>query len=106
MPDPAGCEHLARGGGAVAVDHGRRHLTVAEEFVDGPDVVTAFQAMGGEGMAEGVTTGARYCRVTARCTFVSWSCDADRRSHRSSTAALETQETHRLWRNCTVSVAA
>jgi len=47
------------------------------ELLDSPDVVTAFQQVGGERMAEGVATGRlsmpdeRTVRVTARCTFVS-----------------------------------
>lgn len=33
-------------------------IAVAEELLDGPDVVTALQEMGGQGMAEGVAIGA------------------------------------------------
>jgi hypothetical protein len=38
----------------VGVDHGRLHALVAEELLDGADVVAVHQEVGGEGMAEGV----------------------------------------------------
>lgn len=41
----------------VGVDHGRRHVAVAEELLDGADVVTALQQVGGEGVAKGMATG-------------------------------------------------
>jgi hypothetical protein len=41
----------------VGVDHGRRYVPVAEELLDGADVVTALQKVGGEGVAEGVAAG-------------------------------------------------
>lgn len=41
----------------VGVDHGRGHLPVTEELLDSADVVSAFQKVGGERMAEGVATG-------------------------------------------------
>jgi hypothetical protein len=41
----------------VGVDHGRRHLSLAEELMDGADVVIARQKMVRKRMAEGVATG-------------------------------------------------
>lgn len=38
----------------VSVDHCRFHVLVTEEFLDGTDVVTALQEVGGEGVAEDV----------------------------------------------------
>jgi hypothetical protein len=38
----------------VGVDHRRGNAAVAEELLHGADVVTAFQEVGGEGVAEGV----------------------------------------------------
>ena len=32
----------------VGVDHGRGHFAVAEELLDGPDVIAAFEEMGRE----------------------------------------------------------
>ena len=51
---------------------------MAEELLDGADVVAAFEEVGGERMAEGVQLErlsmpvARKARVTARWTLVSW----------------------------------
>jgi hypothetical protein len=42
----------------VGVDHGGFHVFVAEEFLDGADVVAVLEKMGGERVAEGVTTDA------------------------------------------------
>lgn len=38
----------------MGVDHGGFDVAVAEEFLDGADVVAVFDEVGGEGMAEGV----------------------------------------------------
>jgi hypothetical protein len=38
----------------VGVDHRRLHALVAEELLDGPDVVAVHQEVGGEGVAEGM----------------------------------------------------
>lgn len=38
----------------MGVDHCRLHIAVAEEFLDGADVVAPFKKVGGEGMAEGM----------------------------------------------------
>ncbi len=40
----------------VGVDHGCAHVFVAEEFLNDTDVVAVFEQVGGEGVAEGVTT--------------------------------------------------
>src|SRR5882672_10468865 len=39
----------------VDVDHRGRDVAVAEELLDGPDVVAGLEEMGGEGVTEGVT---------------------------------------------------
>jgi len=39
----------------VGVDHPRAHVTVAQQFLHGADVIAGFQQMGGEQMLEGVT---------------------------------------------------
>lgn len=41
----------------VGVDHGARDVGVAEQFLDGADVVTRFQQVGCEAVAEGVAGG-------------------------------------------------
>ena len=41
----------------VGVDHGRLDVAVAEEFLDGADVVSVLEEVGGEGVAQGVTGG-------------------------------------------------
>src|SRR2546428_5548392 len=41
----------------VRVDHGGADIPVAEELLDGPDVVIVFQQVGSEGVAEGVGRG-------------------------------------------------
>jgi hypothetical protein len=46
---------MAEDGG---VDHGRRDVAVAQELLDGADVVTALQQMSGEGVTERVAAGA------------------------------------------------
>lgn len=38
----------------MSVDHGGFDVAVAEEFLNGSDVVAVFDEVGGEGMAEGV----------------------------------------------------
>jgi hypothetical protein len=38
----------------VGVNHGRFNIGMAEEFLDGADVVAGFEQVGGEGVAEGV----------------------------------------------------
>jgi len=38
----------------VGVDHGRLDVLVAQQLLDGADVVMVFQQMGGEGVPEGV----------------------------------------------------
>ena len=38
----------------MGVDHGGGDVAVAEELLDGADVVAAFEEVGGEGVAEGV----------------------------------------------------
>jgi hypothetical protein len=87
---------------------------VAEELLDGADVVTVLQKVGGEGMAEGVAAGTlvdpveRTAWVTARCTFVSRSGRPNGGSHaiqkfrriahaaEVSSAGPETQKVHSL----------
>ena len=39
----------------MGVDHGGTHVFVAEEFLNGADVVTGLQEVGGEGVTEGVS---------------------------------------------------
>jgi hypothetical protein len=41
----------------VGIDHGRLHVFVTKEFLNGPDVVSVFQEMRGERPAAGVTGG-------------------------------------------------
>jgi hypothetical protein len=41
----------------MSVDHGRGDLAVAEELLDGADVLTALPKVGREGVTEGVATG-------------------------------------------------
>ncbi len=36
----------------MSVDHGRRHIPVAQELLDGPDVVAIFQEVGGKGVTQ------------------------------------------------------
>jgi hypothetical protein len=76
----------------VGVDHGRGHFAVAEELLDGADIVTALQKVGGEGVAEGVavlhacrrrSTGRHGSRRAARSSH---GRDAGPRSSRFSTA--------------------
>jgi hypothetical protein len=38
----------------VRVDHGGRHIAVAEKLLDGTDVLASLQEVRGEGVAEGV----------------------------------------------------
>jgi len=38
----------------VRVDHGRRHVTMTEQFLHGPDVVPVLQQVGGERVAQGI----------------------------------------------------
>ena len=38
----------------VGVDHGRAHIAMAEQLLDGADVVAVFQHVGSEGMPHGV----------------------------------------------------
>ncbi len=38
----------------VGVDHGRGYVAVAEEFLDGSDVVAGLEQVGGEGVSERV----------------------------------------------------
>jgi hypothetical protein len=40
----------------VGIDLGGGNLGVAEEFLDGADIVAGFEEMGGEGVAEGMAT--------------------------------------------------
>ena len=42
----------------VGIDHRGRHVAVAQQLLDRPDVGTVLQQMGGEGVAEGVAAGA------------------------------------------------
>ena len=42
----------------VGVDHGGLDVLVAQQFLDGANIVTRFKQVGGKAMAEGVTTGA------------------------------------------------
>ena len=55
-------EGAADGAGAasedVGVDHGGADIGVAEEFLDGADVVAVFEQVGGEGVPEGVAVDA------------------------------------------------
>lgn len=39
------------------IDHGGADITVAEQFLDGADVITTFEQMGGKGMAQGMGRG-------------------------------------------------
>ena len=41
----------------VRVDHGGGHVAVAEELLDGPDVVAGLEEVGREAMSQGVTGG-------------------------------------------------
>ena len=41
----------------MGVDHGCRHVGVAEELLDGADVVAGFEQMGGKTVAQGVAGG-------------------------------------------------
>jgi hypothetical protein len=41
----------------VGVDHGSLHVFVPQQLLDGANVVTGFQEVGGEGVAEGVGGG-------------------------------------------------
>ncbi len=38
----------------MSIDHGRLHIPVPEQFLDGPDVVARHQKMCGEAVPEGV----------------------------------------------------
>ncbi len=41
----------------MRIDHRRGNILVSQEFLDRPDVVAAFEQMGGKAMTESVTTG-------------------------------------------------
>jgi hypothetical protein len=41
----------------VGVDHGGADVLVAEQLLDGPDIVAVFEEVGDEGVAEGVRSG-------------------------------------------------
>ena len=58
----------------MGVDHRGFDIFVAEEFLDGADVVAALQEVGGEGVAEGVTA-VRLVRWAVRvaCLSTFWS---------------------------------
>jgi len=45
----------------VGVDHGGAHILVAEQFLDGADVVAILEEVGGKRMAEGVGTDGFAC---------------------------------------------
>jgi hypothetical protein len=36
----------------VSIDHGRSDILVAQQFLDGADIIAGFEQMGGEGGAE------------------------------------------------------
>ena len=42
----------------MSVNHGRLHIFVPEEFLDGPDVIALLQQMRGKTVSEGMTTDA------------------------------------------------
>jgi len=42
----------------MGIDHRGFHVLVPQQFLNRPDIVTAFQQMRGEGMAERVASGA------------------------------------------------
>jgi len=62
----------------VGIDHGRLDVLVAQQFLDGTDVVMVFQQVGGEGVSEGVAGHALFqaggtCRLpdgALQTTFV------------------------------------
>src|SRR5262245_29455899 len=41
----------------VGVDHGRAHVPVPQELLDGADILAVLEQVGGEGVAQGVTGG-------------------------------------------------
>ncbi len=41
----------------MRVNHRRAHVLMAEQFLDGPDVVALLQEMGREGVPEGMKSG-------------------------------------------------
>jgi len=49
-PQGAAVEH-------VRVDHGCTHIAVAQQLLDGSDVLPSFEEVGGKRMAEGMATG-------------------------------------------------
>ncbi len=51
----------------MGIDHGRRNVTVPQEFLDCPDVIVCLQQMSGKGMAESVHAhGFGYTRQSCR----------------------------------------
>ncbi len=41
----------------MGVNHGGGDVTMAEQFLNGANIVAAFEKMGGEAMAKGMATG-------------------------------------------------
>ena len=41
----------------MGVDHGSGHVAVAEQLLDGPDIVAMFKEVGGKGVSEGMAGG-------------------------------------------------
>jgi hypothetical protein len=41
----------------MGIDHGRAEVLVAEQFLNGTDIVAGFEEVGGEAVAEGMTAG-------------------------------------------------
>ena len=63
-----GCARRCRVAHHERVNHGGIDFRVAEQFLDGADVVAGFQKMRGKGMAESVTAHRfGYLRQTDRC---------------------------------------
>ena len=62
----------------VSVDHRGTDVAVAQELLDGPDIVVVFEQMGGKGVPEGVALAsfgmpaARTASFTARWRTDSW----------------------------------
>jgi hypothetical protein len=71
----------AHGSGAsvehVGVDHRRGDVAVAEELLDGSNVVAVLQQMGGEGVTERVRTGALAEAARRAASFIArWMTDS------------------------------
>ena len=51
----------------MGVDHGSFHILVAEQFLDGANVVAVLEQVGGEGMAKGMATDCFICDASQFC---------------------------------------